>query len=83
MNELKECLHVLVKEQQAVAVQAAASTLSGIRLKQRLAVLERYFIALSRSVLLEHTNVKLKTMSVPVAVSDKKRYVSRLMFFCQ
>ncbi|XP_041055229.1 E3 ubiquitin-protein ligase HERC2 isoform X4 [Carcharodon carcharias] len=72
VSELKECLHVLVKEQQTIAAQAATTTLSGIRLKQRLAVLERYFIALSRSVLLEQTNVKWKSVNVPMPVADKK-----------
>ncbi|XP_048453850.1 E3 ubiquitin-protein ligase HERC2 [Rhincodon typus] len=72
VSELKECLHILVKEQQTIAAQAATTTLSGIRLKQRLAVLDRYFIALSRSVLLEHTNVKWKSINVPMPVADKK-----------
>lgn len=45
VNELKECLSVLVKEQQALAVQSATTTLSALRLKQRLLILERYFIA--------------------------------------
>ena len=45
---LKECLHLLLKEQNQLLREAALSTLSSIRLRQRLVVLERYFIALSR-----------------------------------
>lgn len=39
---------MLIFEQHKLAGQAAGTTLSAIRLKQRLAVLGRYFIALSR-----------------------------------
>ncbi|KAI1241726.1 hypothetical protein IHE44_0005215 [Lamprotornis superbus] len=72
VNELKECLHVLVKEQQALATQTATTALSAMRLKQRLVILERYFIALNRAVLQENVKVKWKSSSVPLPAVDKK-----------
>lgn len=74
VNELKECLYVLVKEQQSLAKKTATTTLSALRLKQRLAILERYFIALNRSVLQENVKVKWKSSNIPVPAVDKKRY---------
>ncbi|XP_038055580.1 E3 ubiquitin-protein ligase HERC2-like [Patiria miniata] len=47
-SQLKECLHLLLREQNRLLQEAALSTLSSVRLRQRLVVLERYFIALSR-----------------------------------
>lgn len=73
VNELKECLYVLVKEQQVLATQTATTTLSAMRLKQRLIVLERYFIALNRTVLQENVKVKWKSSSIPLPAADKKR----------
>lgn len=73
VNELKECVHVLVKEQQALATQTATTALSAMRLKQRLVILERYFIALNRAVLQENVKVKWKSSSVPLPAVDKKR----------
>ncbi|XP_054256531.1 E3 ubiquitin-protein ligase HERC2 isoform X4 [Indicator indicator] len=72
VNELKECLHVLVKEQQALAAQTATTALSAMRLKQRLVILERYFIALNRTVLQENVKVKWKSSSIPLPAVDKK-----------
>ncbi|OWK60818.1 E3 ubiquitin-protein ligase HERC2 [Lonchura striata] len=63
VNELKECLQVLVKEQQTLATQTATTALSAMRLKQRLVILERYFIALNRAVLQENVKVKWKSSS--------------------
>ena len=48
MEHLGEALQTLVAEQQDLSLRAARSTLSLHRLNQRLVVLERYFIALSR-----------------------------------
>lgn len=73
VNELKECLSVLVKEQQALAVQSATTTLSALRLKQRLVILERYFIALNRTVFQENVKVKWKSSSISVPPTEKKR----------
>uniref|UniRef100_A0A8B9DR32 E3 ubiquitin-protein ligase HERC2 n=1 Tax=Anser cygnoides TaxID=8845 RepID=A0A8B9DR32_ANSCY len=72
VNELKECLHVLVKEQQTLATQTATTALSAMRLKQRLVILERYFIALNRTVLQENVKVKWKSNSIPLPTVDKK-----------
>ncbi|KAK2509156.1 hypothetical protein MC885_004362 [Smutsia gigantea] len=72
VNELKECLSVLVKEQQALAVQSATTTLSALRLQQRLVILERYFIALSRAVFQENVKVKWKSSSICLPPVDKK-----------
>ncbi|EDO37195.1 predicted protein, partial [Nematostella vectensis] len=47
-SQLQEALQALVFEQHELASQAAGTTLSAMRLRQRLAVLGRYFIALSR-----------------------------------
>lgn len=47
-EQLREVLQGLVFEQRELASQAAGTTLSAMRLQQRLAVLGRYFIALSR-----------------------------------
>lgn len=47
-EQLKEVLQGLVFDQRMLASQAAGTTLSAMRLQQRLAVLGRYFIALSR-----------------------------------
>ncbi|KAM9264685.1 E3 ubiquitin-protein ligase HERC2 isoform 5-T5 [Cariama cristata] len=72
VNELKECLQVLVKEQQTLATQTATTALSAMRLKQRLVILERYFIALNRTVLQENVKVKWKSSSIPLPAVDKK-----------
>ncbi|KAB1279055.1 E3 ubiquitin-protein ligase HERC2 [Camelus dromedarius] len=72
VNELKECLSVLVKEQQALAVESATTTLSALRLKQRLVILERYFIALNRTVFQENVKVKWKSSSASLPPVDKK-----------
>ncbi|XP_060089857.1 E3 ubiquitin-protein ligase HERC2 isoform X3 [Heteronotia binoei] len=72
VNELKECLYVLVKEQQVLAKKTATTTLSALRLKQRLAILERYFIALDRAVLQDNVKVKWKSSNIPLPAVDKK-----------
>nr|XP_014343905.1 PREDICTED: E3 ubiquitin-protein ligase HERC2 [Latimeria chalumnae] len=72
VSELKECLQVLVKEQQALVAQTAITALSALRLKQRLVVLERYFIALNRSVLQENVMVRWKSTSVLLPTTEKK-----------
>lgn len=74
VNELKECLSVLVKEQQVLAIQSATTTLSALRLKQRLVILERYFIALNRTVFQENVKVKWKSSSISLPPVDKKKF---------
>lgn len=73
VNELKECLSVLVKEQQALAIQSATSSLSALRLRQRLVILERYVIALNRTVFQENVKVKWKSSNISLPPVDKKR----------
>ncbi|KAK2507114.1 hypothetical protein MC885_008334 [Smutsia gigantea] len=72
MNELKECLSVFVKEQKVLAIQSATTTLSALRLQQRLVILEWYFIALSRAVFQENFKVKWKSSSISLPPVDKK-----------
>ncbi|XP_041440166.1 E3 ubiquitin-protein ligase HERC2 isoform X2 [Xenopus laevis] len=72
VNELKECLYTLVKEQQLLAAQTAKTTLSAIRLKQRLVILERYFIALNRTAFQDTVKVKWKSCSIPQPAAEKK-----------
>ncbi len=48
MEHLRDALHTLVTEQQELSQKAAHSTLSLGRLNQRLIIMERYFLALTR-----------------------------------
>ena len=48
MEHLKQSLHTLVVEQQDLAQKAALSTLSLGRLHQRLIIMERFFLAMTR-----------------------------------
>ncbi|EEC01765.1 conserved hypothetical protein, partial [Ixodes scapularis] len=48
LDQLKACLKTLVSEQYQLGSEAAASTLSSVRLKQQLAVAKRYYVALVR-----------------------------------
>ena len=48
MEHLRDALHTLVIEQQELAQKAAYSTPSLGRLNQRLIIMERYFLALTR-----------------------------------
>lgn len=48
LDQLKACLKMLVREQYQLSSEAAASTLSSVRLKQQLAVAKRYYVALGR-----------------------------------
>ncbi|XP_012936715.1 E3 ubiquitin-protein ligase HERC2 [Aplysia californica] len=47
-SKLQQCLHSLLHEHQELSLEAYSSSLSMTRLQQRVAVLERYFTALSR-----------------------------------
>lgn len=47
-NELTCCIELLIEEQRNLCHEVANSTLSAIRLRQRLVVARRYFTALSR-----------------------------------
>ena len=48
-EQLAACLACVVREQGSLAAAAAGSTLSAVRLRQRLTVAQRYFTALSRT----------------------------------
>lgn len=73
-TELKDCLLVLVDDQQKLSAQMAKSTLSAQRLRQRLVILERYLISLSHSMMEEKYKVRWKTPpSPPLPAADNKR----------
>uniref|UniRef100_A0A3Q3VWY8 E3 ubiquitin-protein ligase HERC2 n=1 Tax=Mola mola TaxID=94237 RepID=A0A3Q3VWY8_MOLML len=72
-TELKECLVVLVDDQQKLSAQMAKSTLSAQRLRQRLVILERYLISLSHSMMEEKYKIRWKTPpSPPLPAADNK-----------
>ncbi|XP_023810269.2 E3 ubiquitin-protein ligase HERC2 isoform X5 [Oryzias latipes] len=64
-TELKDCLMVLVEDQQKLSAQLAKSTLSAQRLRQRLVILERYLISLSHSMREETYKFCWKMPSTP------------------
>ncbi|XP_048855280.1 LOW QUALITY PROTEIN: E3 ubiquitin-protein ligase HERC2 [Brienomyrus brachyistius] len=71
--ELKDCLLVLVEDQQKLATHTAKSTLSAQRLWQRLLILERYLISLSDSMKEEKYKVRWKSpTSPPLPSTDNK-----------
>lgn len=73
-GELKECLLVLVDDQQKLAAQTTKSTLSAQRLSQRLLILERYLISLTHSMMEEKYKARWKTPpSPPLPTVDNKR----------
>ncbi|XP_045543165.1 E3 ubiquitin-protein ligase HERC2 isoform X2 [Salmo salar] len=72
-TELKDCLMVLVDDQQKLSAQMAKSTLSALRLRQRLVILERYLISLSHSMMEEKYKVRWKSPpSPPPPIVDNK-----------
>ncbi|XP_076870833.1 LOW QUALITY PROTEIN: E3 ubiquitin-protein ligase HERC2 [Brachyhypopomus gauderio] len=78
--ELKDCLMVLVAEQQRMASQASKSTLSARRLSQRLLILERYLISLTHSMMEEKYRARWKsppTPPLPTADNKSARPVSK------
>ena len=68
-EQLREVLQGLIFEQRELASQAAGTTLSAMRLQQRLAVLGRYFIALSR----EREANKSKSVNINLGVKKEKQ----------
>uniref|UniRef100_A0A8C9RA53 E3 ubiquitin-protein ligase HERC2 n=1 Tax=Scleropages formosus TaxID=113540 RepID=A0A8C9RA53_SCLFO len=63
--ELRDCLRVLVEDQQKLAAHMAKSALSAQRLRQRLVILERYLISLSHSMMEERYKVRWKSPPSP------------------
>ena len=73
-TELKDCLMVLVDDQQKLSSLTAKSTLSARRLSQRLVILERYLISLTHSMMDEKYKVRWKSPPTPpVPAVDNKR----------
>ncbi|XP_074649618.1 E3 ubiquitin-protein ligase HERC2-like [Tubulanus polymorphus] len=82
VGDLQDCLMSLIYEHRKLATEAACTTLSSVRLHQRLFILERYFVALARNETKESrspirkkqanntTNSKQKSKSVTVTVSS-------------
>ncbi|XP_028301238.1 E3 ubiquitin-protein ligase HERC2 isoform X2 [Gouania willdenowi] len=64
-TELKDCLMVLVDDQQKLSAQMAKSTLSAQRLRQRLVILERYLISLSHSMMNEPDTISSEVPPSP------------------
>ncbi|XP_016124312.1 E3 ubiquitin-protein ligase HERC2-like [Sinocyclocheilus grahami] len=72
-GELKDCLMALVDDQQKLSSQTAKSTLSTLRLSQRLVILERYLISLTHSMMEEKYKVRWKSPpSPPLSAVDNK-----------
>lgn len=60
--------------------QAAASTLFAGRLQQRLAILHRYFIALTRNQPQETRSPTRKKHNAQANLNKQKRYLAELIF---
>ncbi|XP_037324635.2 E3 ubiquitin-protein ligase HERC2 [Pungitius pungitius] len=72
-SELKDCLLVLVDDQQRLSAQMAKSTLSAQRLRRRLLIMERYLISLSDSMMEDKYEIHWKEPpSPPPAAADNK-----------
>lgn len=72
-EQLREVLQGLIFEQRELASQAAGTTLSVMRLQQRLAVLGRYFVALSR----EREATKPKAIKIQGTTNREKQGVAK------
>uniref|UniRef100_A0A3Q2Y7Y6 E3 ubiquitin-protein ligase HERC2 n=1 Tax=Hippocampus comes TaxID=109280 RepID=A0A3Q2Y7Y6_HIPCM len=75
---LKDCLMVLVDDQQKLSAQMAKSTLSARRLCQRLVILERYHISLSYSMVEKDTFAWKFPVPPPRPAADHKKSVEGL-----
>lgn len=70
----------LVDDQQKLSSQTAKSTLSSLRLSQRLVILERYLISLTHSMMEEKYKVRWKSPpSPPLSAIDNKRFEKRAL----
>jgi len=74
-GQLRNCLHSLLYEHQKLCTEAACTSLSVTRLQQRLAVLERYFVALGRQSPLEGRTPTKKSQANQTNLSKQKRYI--------
>lgn len=73
VKELEACVESLAHEQRQVCENVAGSTLSMCRLRQRLAVTYRYFLALGRHSPTD--SVKAEPVKQPTVHATKKKYV--------
>ncbi|KAI0242379.1 hypothetical protein LSAT2_013651 [Lamellibrachia satsuma] len=74
---LKECLQSIISEQQKLVREAAGTTLSVVRLQQRIVVLERYFIALSRLSPIEGKSPTRKKQNLQANLNKQKSSAMR------
>ncbi|KAL2717183.1 E3 ubiquitin-protein ligase HERC2 [Vespula squamosa] len=70
LTDLTECIELLIKEQRKLCHEVANSTLSAIRLRQRLVVARRYFTALSRD---KPQGIKEVLTSVKITTKSQKK----------
>ena len=80
-NKLQECLQSLLDENQQLCTDAACTSLSATRLQQRLAVLERYFSALSRQTPPEKSGPSKKSQANQTNLNKQKWWVRKFNFF--
>lgn len=72
-EQLSACLHSILYEQQKMLGEAAGTTLSALRLQQRLTVLERYFIALAQQSPAESKSPTRKKQNSEANLNKQKR----------
>ena len=72
-KQLSTCLRSILYEQQKMCGEAAGTTLSAVRLQQRLTVLERYFIALAQQTPAEAKSPTRKKQNSEANLSKQKR----------
>ncbi len=73
-EELTDCLRSLIHEQQQLCGEASGTTLSSVRLMQRLVVLERYFTGLSRHKPQQARSPARKKQHSQANLDKQKRY---------
>ncbi|KAK3100706.1 hypothetical protein FSP39_024049, partial [Pinctada imbricata] len=74
-SQLKECMKSLLYEHQKLCTEAACSSLSVTRLQQRLAVLERFFVAMARQAPVEGRTPTKKSQANQTNLSKQKSSV--------
>ncbi|XP_063970630.1 E3 ubiquitin-protein ligase HERC2-like [Lytechinus pictus] len=78
VGELRNCLTSLITEQRDLLAQAALSTLSSVRLRQRLVILERYFLALARQSPEQKATIIGKTQEETTKEVEQTKSVKKL-----
>ena len=74
IRQLKDCLRCVIQEQHHCLGEVSASTLSSVRLQQRLAVLTRYLTAMSRHCPSDSLVLCKKKQVQEANLSKQKRY---------